>query len=90
MTNLLKIENLSVSFRDDDGLVTEAAKNVSLTLERGEILGIAGESGSGKSSVAMSIPRLLPAPAAFYPSGRILFNGVDLLQMTPQELRAVR
>jgi microcin C transport system ATP-binding protein len=90
MTNLLKIENLSVSFRDDDGLVTEAAKNVSLTLERGEILGIAGESGSGKSSVAMSIPRLLPAPAAFYPSGRILFNGVDLLRMTPQELRAVR
>ena len=62
---LLEIENLDVSFKGDDGKTVEAAKNVSLSLDRGEVLGIVGESGSGKSSVAMSVARLLPSPPAF-------------------------
>ena len=57
---LLEIEDLSVSFRNDEGEVNAAAVDVSLKLDRGEILGIVGESGSGKSSVSMSVARLLP------------------------------
>ena len=87
---LLEIEDLDVSFRNDEGEVTRAACDVNLTLDRGEILGIVGESGSGKSSVSMSVARLLPSPPAFWPKGRILFDGVDVLKMPLPELRAIR
>lgn len=87
---LLNIENLSVSYRADDEVVTEAAVDVSLTLDRGEVLGIVGESGSGKSSVAMSVARLLPSPPAFWPKGRILFDGKDTLTMPLADLRQIR
>jgi len=87
---LLDIQDLCVSFRNDEGEVTEAAIDVNLTLERGEVLGIVGESGSGKSSVSMSVARLLPSPPAFYPKGRILLDGVDTLTMPLKDLRAIR
>lgn len=87
---LLNIEDLSVSYRTDDEVVTEAAVDVSLTLDRGEVLGIVGESGSGKSSVAMSVARLLPSPPAFWPKGRILFDGKDTLTMPLADLRQIR
>ena len=87
---LLQIENLDVSFRNEEGAATAAAKGVNLTLDRGEVLGLVGESGSGKSSVAMSVARLLPSPPAFWPKGRILFDGVDTLKMSLPELRRIR
>ena len=87
---LLKIEDICVSYRNDDGEVNPAAVDVSLTLDRGEVLGIVGESGSGKSTVAMSVARLLPSPPAFYPKGRILLDDVDTLSMPLPELRAIR
>ncbi|MBQ5530757.1 MAG: ABC transporter ATP-binding protein [Kiritimatiellae bacterium] len=87
---LLKIEDLDVSYRSDEGEVTAAAMDVNLELERGQVLGIVGESGSGKSTVAMSVARLLPSPPAFYPKGRILFDGVDTLTMPLPELRRMR
>ena len=90
MAALLEIEDLDVSFRCDDGSETAAAVDVSLSLDRGEVLGIVGESGSGKSSVAMSVPRLLPASSAFWPKGKILFDGVDMLTRCERELRAIR
>ncbi len=87
---MLEIQDLDVSFRNDEGEVTPAAQDVFLTLERGEVLGLVGESGSGKSSVAMSIARLLPSPPAFYPKGKILLDGVDTLTMPLPELRKLR
>jgi ABC-type dipeptide/oligopeptide/nickel transport system ATPase component len=90
MAALLEIDDLSVSFRGDDGVETKAAIDVSLTLDRGEVLGIVGESGSGKSSVAMSVPHLLPAPPAFWPKGKILFDGADILKLPERELRLIR
>ena len=87
---LLKIEDLSVSYRNDEGEVTGAAFDVNLTLDRGEVLGIVGESGSGKSTVAMSVARLLPSPPAFWPKGRILLDGEDVLQMPLPALRKLR
>ena len=87
---LLDIQDLDVSFRTDEGEVVRAAVDVNLTLDRGEVLGLVGESGSGKSSVAMSVAWLLPSPPAFYPKGRILFDGRDVLKMSLPELRAIR
>lgn len=87
---LLKIEDLSVSFRNEEGNVKEAAVDVSLELDRGEVLGVVGESGSGKSSVAMSVARLLPSPPAFWPKGRILLDGADTLSMPLKDLRKLR
>ena len=87
---LLQIEDLDVSFRNDEGEVTSAARDVNLTLDRGEVLGLVGESGSGKSSVAMSVPRLLPSPPAFWPKGRVLFDGQDTLKMSVEGLRRIR
>ena len=87
---LLKIEDLDVSYRNDEGAVSRAAVDIDLELERGEVMGIVGESGSGKSSVAMSVPRLLPSPPAFYPKGRILVDGTDVLSMPVDELRKLR
>ena len=87
---LLEIDGLDVSFRSDGGDVTQAAVGVNLSLDRGEVLGVVGESGSGKSSVAMSVARLLPSPPAFWPSGRILLDGRDVLAMPTDELRQIR
>ena len=87
---LLRIESLDVSFRSDEGTVTSAARHVNLTLDRGEVLGLVGESGSGKSSVALSVPRLLPSPPAFWPRGRILFDGTEMLSLPFAELRRLR
>ena len=87
---LLEIDDLSVSYRNDEGVVNPAAIDVSLILNRGQVLGIVGESGSGKSTVAMSVARLLPSPPAFYPKGRILFDGEDILAMKARRLREIR
>ena len=87
---LLKIEDLCVSYRNDEGETTAAAEDVNLALDRGEVLGIVGESGSGKSTVAMSVARLLPSPPAFWPKGRILVDGEDVLSMPLPALRRLR
>ena len=86
---LLAVENLSINFRTENGLV-EAVKRVSLSLEHGGSLAIVGESGSGKSVTALSLARLLPTPPAEFASGSIRFEGRDILAMSPAELRAVR
>jgi ABC-type dipeptide/oligopeptide/nickel transport system ATPase component len=86
---LLQVENLSINFRTENGLV-EAVKQVSLSLEHGGSLAIVGESGSGKSVTALSLARLLPTPPAEFASGAIRFEGRDILAMSPAELRAVR
>ena len=87
---LLEIEDLTVAYRSEDGRVTTAAEGVTLSLNRGESLCVVGESGSGKSSVAMSVARLLPSPPAFWPKGRILFDGEDVLAMDVARLRELR
>ena len=87
---LLRIEDLDVAYRDEDGTETLAARDVDLTLDRSEVLGVVGESGGGKTSVAMSVARLLPSPPAHWPKGRILLDGEDVLRMSPEALRQAR
>src|SRR5690349_5030097 len=91
---LLQINNLQVDFVTDIGTTT-AVKDISLTVNRGEIVAIVGESGSGKSVTSLSILQLLPKPPARYTNGEILFSRdgeepVNLLTQTPGQLRAIR
>lgn len=86
---LLEIEDLSVSFAVEKQLV-EAVRNVSFSLSHGKTLALVGESGSGKSTIAHSVLRLLPYPKAFHPSGKIFFEGQDLLAVSDAVLRTIR
>lgn len=89
MSALLDIQDVTIAFETEDGPVT-AVKNLSLTIQPGEILGLVGESGCGKSVTAMSILRLLPRPAARVRSGSIHFQGTDLLTMPLPQLQDIR
>ncbi|MCB9897215.1 MAG: ABC transporter ATP-binding protein [Planctomycetes bacterium] len=86
---LLEIDGLSTWFDTEEGLV-KAIEGVSLRVERGETLGVVGESGCGKSVTAMSILQLIPRPPGRYAAGRIVFEGRDLLKLPESELRKVR
>jgi len=86
---LLDIRNLTVSFNTDDGFF-QAVDDVSLHLERGEIVGLVGESGCGKSVTALSILKLLPSPPAVIEKGEIFFKGQNLLNLDSGQLRKVR
>ncbi len=88
-TSCLRIENLSVAFKQD-GADMLAVDQISFKINRGEICAVVGESGSGKSVSALSVLKLLPYPTASHPSGRILFNGQDLLSMSENDLRTIR
>ena len=86
---LLSVEDLSIDFFAR-GQRTRAADGVSLTLERGRVLALVGESGSGKSVTGLSLTRLLPDPPQCRVSGRILFQGRDLLALSRKAVRAYR
>ncbi|MHB8993155.1 MAG: ABC transporter ATP-binding protein, partial [Chloroflexota bacterium] len=87
-TRLLELRNLTTVFPTRRGLVPAVAA-VSLALDRGEILGIVGESGCGKSVTMLSILRLVSSPGRIA-SGEILFHGRDLLRLPGHEMRRIR
>jgi len=89
MTPLLQVEELSTCFATGGRLVP-AVREVSFTIHRGEMVGLVGESGCGKSVTALSILRLIPDPPGRITGGRILLNGKDLLQLSDREMRDVR
>jgi ABC-type dipeptide/oligopeptide/nickel transport system ATPase component len=77
---ILKVRDLSVSFATEIG-PAKVIEDVSFYVEDGRTLGRVGESGCGKSVTAMSIIRLLPSPPSRVESGRIFFNGDDMLEL---------
>jgi peptide/nickel transport system ATP-binding protein len=85
---LLEVHDLRVHFETDDGAV-KAVDGASFEVDRGETLGIVGESGCGKSVANMTILGLTRSPNTTI-SGRILFDGIDLAEMEAEELRRVR
>ena len=87
--NILEVKNLSFSFRTYGGTV-KAVRDVSFRLRRGEILGIVGESGCGKSVATQCIVKLNPEPPGFFEGGSILYNGEDLLKKSDKQLRKIR
>ena len=86
---LLAVDDLRVHFHTDAGVV-RAVDGVSWSIGPGETLGIVGESGSGKSVSALAVMGLVPVPPARFPSGRVLFEGQDLLRADERELRRIR
>ena len=86
---LLSVQDLSVAFRQG-GQETLAVDKVSFEIAKGETLALVGESGSGKSVSALSILKLLNYPAAHHPSGKVLFNGQDLIAADEDAMRKVR
>jgi oligopeptide/dipeptide ABC transporter ATP-binding protein len=86
---LLEIKALSVRFFTYQGTV-RALEEVDLTIERGEVLGLVGETGCGKSVMARSILRLIPDPPGKISQGEILFKGEDILKLRPRRLREIR
>ena len=86
---VLRIEGLTVSVRTEAGL-KPLITDLSFTLNRGETLAIAGESGSGKSITSLAIMGLLPPPAVRVTAGRVLLSGLDLTALPEPELRRIR
>ncbi|RWB23873.1 ABC transporter ATP-binding protein [Mesorhizobium sp.] len=86
---LLSVRDLSVAFAQE-GHQSMAVDHISFDIAKGETVALVGESGSGKSVSALSVLKLLPYPAASHPSGKILFQGADLLATDKKALRRVR
>ncbi|WP_419695854.1 ABC transporter ATP-binding protein [Mesorhizobium muleiense] len=86
---LLSVRDLSVAFAQE-GRQSMAVDHISFDIAKGETVALVGESGSGKSVSALSVLKLLPYPAASHPSGKILFQGADLLAADEKALRRVR
>ena len=89
MPPLLEIEDLSTFFHAEENIV-KSVRNVDLTIQKGETLALVGESGCGKSVTALSVMRLIPTPPGKFESGRILFEGLDLLQASEVEMQNIR
>ena len=86
---LIEIKNLKTFFHTEAGTV-KAVNDISFDIYQGEVLGIVGESGSGKSVTSLSINRLIPNPPGEIVSGEILYNGVNLLDLTYEEMAKYR
>ncbi len=86
---LLEIRNLHLTMQSFEGRA-HILNGIDLAVERGEVWGLVGETGCGKSVTGLSVSRLLASPPAAYPQGEILFDGVDVLQTDEAGMRALR
>ncbi|MEK7435209.1 MAG: ABC transporter ATP-binding protein [Cyanobacteriota bacterium] len=86
---LLQVKNLATHFNTEEGIV-KSVQDVSFEVNAGEVLGVVGESGCGKSVTAMSILRLVQGPQGKIVNGEISFNGIDLLKLSEEEMRKIR
>jgi peptide/nickel transport system ATP-binding protein len=86
---LLDVKNLKTYFFTDEGVV-RAVDGVDLYIDKGETLGVVGESGCGKSVTALSIMKLIPQPPGKIVEGEILYNGVNLVDLPPNKMRKIR
>ena len=89
MTNILEVENLSVDYATYSSKV-HALRNVSLSVNEGEVLSLVGESGSGKSTFALAVSRLLPPNATLLKGSKVLFRGDDIMQLKKSQIGRIR
>lgn len=87
--SLLEVKNLEVQYITSEETVC-AVNNISFSLEKGECIGLVGETGAGKTTTALSIIRLLADPPAKIKSGEIIYNGENLLKLDEKAMRAIR
>ena len=86
---LIQVKNLKTYFHTEAG-TAKAVDNVSFDIYKGEVLGIVGESGSGKSVTSLSINRLIPNPPGEIVGGEIIYNDIDLLKLSYDEMKDIR
>ena len=86
---LLDVKGLKTHFFTDEGVV-RAVDGVDLYINKGETLGVVGESGCGKSVTALSIMRLIAQPPGRIVQGSIMYNGRNLLDLSPSQMRKIR
>ncbi len=89
MGKLLEIKDLRVQYETSDGIV-KALNGIDLSLEEGMTLGLVGETGAGKTTLAKSIMRIIPQPPGRIMSGEIIYDGKDILKMDKNEIRKIR
>ena len=89
MGKLLEIKDLRVQFETSDGIV-KALNGIDISLDEGMTLGLVGETGAGKTTLAKSIMRIIPQPPGKIVSGEILYDGTDILKMDKNEIRKIR
>jgi oligopeptide/dipeptide ABC transporter ATP-binding protein len=89
ISHLLQVEELKTYFFTFEG-VAKAVDDISFHLDKGETLGLVGESGCGKSVIAQSIMRLIPEPPGKIVHGKILFDGIDLVKLAMEKIRGIR
>lgn len=89
MGKLLEVKNLRVQFDTSDGTV-KALNGINISLDEGMTLGLVGETGAGKTTLAKSIMRIVPQPPGKIVSGEILYDGKDILKMDKNEIRKIR
>ena len=85
MDNILEIKDLIVRYETEDGVV-EAVNSVNLSLRQGAAVGLVGETGAGKTTLAKSILRLIQWPPGRIVSGQIFYNGKDLTAISEEEM----
>ena len=86
---LIQVKNLKTYFHTEAG-IAKAVDDISFDIFKGEVLGIVGESGSGKSVTSLSINRLIPNPPGEIVSGNIIYNNIDLLSLSYEDMRKYR
>lgn len=89
MGKILEIHDLKVCFHTEDGTV-HALNNVDLTLEDGITLGLVGETGAGKTTLAKSIMRLIPSPPGKIENGEIIYDGKNILELSDTDIMSIR
>ena len=89
MSAILEVKNLSVQYYSDDTTVY-ALNDVSLQLHNGEVLGLVGETGAGKTTLAKSIMQFIPPTQGEITDGEIIYDGKNLLEISDKELRSIR
>ena len=87
--NILEIKDLAIHFYTEDGDVA-AVNGIDLALRHGDTLGLVGETGAGKTTTAKGILRLIPSPPGKIVSGKVLFDGENLLEKTEKEMQKIR
>jgi peptide/nickel transport system ATP-binding protein len=87
--NILEISDLVIEYHTDDAII-HAVNGINLVVKEGETIGLVGETGAGKTTIARSIMRILQTPPAKFRGGRIVFQGQDIMSLSEKEMRKIR
>ena len=87
--NIIEIKDLVVEYHTDEAVI-HAVNGVNLNIKKGETIGLVGETGAGKTTIARSILRILQTPPAKFCGGEIIFNGEDIMKKSEKEMRKIR